>query len=101
MTIRSNLSQTPGGGADRHAMMGKMIGAAEARINAADRLHTMREAMGHQADLTAALDVVAGMEKTPREASRDGHGASVLERLVIVALDLLVRAETGAEPPPG
>jgi hypothetical protein len=67
---------------------------AEWRIHAAARLRALSAPLLGQRDLLRALTLVCGQDLTPREASRDGHDAARLEALLLVALDLLVAAET-------
>lgn len=92
-SIRSNLNQAPGGTGSRDGNMQQMIAAADRKIAAAHKLVTLQASLRHQGELIGALNMVAGIGMTPREASRNGAQAAALEALVIVALDLLAKAE--------
>lgn len=91
VSIRSNLNQSPAGGADRHRTMSRMVGEAMHRVIVTDKLAPMWATLGNSIMLIDALDRIAGQELTPREAARNGAEAAALEALVIVALDLLAK----------
>lgn len=86
------ISDSPVGGRDDAKLILGEMRDAEARIIAAEKLEEMNLMLLNQPKLLEALTIVCGQEKTPREASTDGHAALRLECLVCVALDMLVEA---------
>lgn len=87
--MRSCLCEPTGGGIADPAKLAK---AARARVNAKVQLTAMRVKVRSRR-LVDALDLVCGLEKTPREATANGSEASALEALVLAALDLLADVE--------
>jgi hypothetical protein len=84
--LQSCLTVPEGGGMDP----ARQIALAHWRAAQRDRLTRYRTLLGHPR-LIAACDLVAGMELTPRQASKDGHQAATLVELLSVALGLLTR----------
>lgn len=87
--MRSCLCEPTGGGIADPA---KLARAARARVNAKAQLSAMRVKVRSRR-LVDALDLVCGLEKTPREATANGSEAAALEALVLAALDLLADVE--------
>jgi hypothetical protein len=77
------------------APMSLVMAHAEGSAQAASKLAMYRRQLGHVA-LIRACDLVCGQEKTPREASADGHEAGKLEAVLDVALGLLASAVGGS-----
>lgn len=88
VSIRSNLGdhEPSGQGPNLDAIMG----AANKRAMAAQRLSNMRACMGNTATMVRACDLILGLEQTPREAGGNALGAAVLTSLMLAAIEQLV-----------
>lgn len=86
-SIRSILNRDIQGGDGRDVMR-----AAERSAQARAKLEMYRRQLHGAYGLIGACDVVCGLEKTPREASKDGHEAATLTALLVVALTILCEA---------
>lgn len=88
-SIRSILNDDRGGDGPT---LQRMIQNSEKVAQAASKLAMYRRQLSNAKGLIEACDAVCGLEKTPREASKDGHEANRLEAVLIVALDMLADA---------
>lgn len=90
-SISSILNQDRGQGAGQSlkAVMQQSEQSAQARA----KLAMYRRQLSNQTTMVQACNTVCGEELTPREANSDGHKASQMEAVLIVALSILADQE--------
>lgn len=88
-SIKSILDDSVSG---RGQNLAALLQHAEGTKHAKDKLAMYRRQLSNQANLIRACDLICGEERTPREATADGHEAGKLEAALVIALDLMTHA---------
>lgn len=88
-SIKSILDDSVSG---RGQNLAALLQHAEGTKHAKDKLAMYRRQLSNQANLIRACDLICGEERTPREATADGHEAGKLETALVIALDLMTHA---------